>query len=340
MRSKIFQIKNLGKNFLLGATCLALQGCSNGLLFKSKPTTDITPTTTIIGSQKYEDEHSTSSSHHNIKQPKRALPRRPQITFTDSVIFDNEETEKYENDSTYYTVQKGDTLSKISKSFHVSIEQILIANHLTDRNRLAIGQVLLIPNGGTQGVNSTENAQMYTVRKGDTLSSIAVRFNTTVSNIRNTNHLTKDTIYVGQKLSISVNNNSLPTTLSKQQEPIEGEKYVVQPGDILWNIAQRCGMSVQELIRINNITDPKALRIGQVLYVKSQSKPVVIESKTQPILSDNSNASSDDTSYLETLPELNNSSEPLSPTTDSQESFEDLFGESNDIPFVPLENIR
>lgn len=95
-----------------------------------------------------------------------------------------------------YTVKKGDNLYNIAKTFNTSINAIVNTNNLTNTN-LSIGQKLKIP--GTQNVQQT---QTYIVKKGDNLYSIARRFNTTVTNIKNKNNLKSDSLSIGQQLII------------------------------------------------------------------------------------------------------------------------------------------
>jgi LysM repeat protein len=73
-----------------------------------------------------------------------------------------------------YTVQRGDTLSEIAWSFGVSEDAILKANSLRNANVIYVGQQLIIPEQGQSGKGGPQCADYYTVRRGDTLSHIAL----------------------------------------------------------------------------------------------------------------------------------------------------------------------
>lgn len=95
------------------------------------------------------------------------------------------------NDTTY-TVKSGDTLYAIANKYNTTVDAIKNLNNLTS-NTLSIGQTLKIP-------NNTSNNITYTVKKGDSLYSIAQEFGTTVSAITDLNNLSTTVLMVGQKL--------------------------------------------------------------------------------------------------------------------------------------------
>lgn len=102
----------------------------------------------------------------------------------------------------------------------------------------------------------------YTVEPGDTLFSIAGRFNTSVSDIAQANGLTNvNQIYVGQKLVI-------PDCESDQEPPSsECVTYTIKPGDTLFSLAQRFGTTVNAIALKNNIVNPSLIFVGQKLTI-------------------------------------------------------------------------
>jgi len=103
---------------------------------------------------------------------------------------------------TYYIVKWGDTLSGIAWRFGTTVEAIMQANNLYSPWRIYAGQLLVIPRG-TARPPSQPPATYYTVQAGDTLSSIAWRYGTTVWAIMQANNLTHPgLIYPGQVLVI------------------------------------------------------------------------------------------------------------------------------------------
>lgn len=96
-----------------------------------------------------------------------------------------------------YVVQTGDTINKIADSYGVSVEKLILDNHLTDPYNLVPGEVIII----------TYPSKTYTVKDGDSLDSIAALQNVTVNELlRNNPKISdKDFIYPGEVLSISFN---------------------------------------------------------------------------------------------------------------------------------------
>ncbi|MDQ7034646.1 MAG: LysM peptidoglycan-binding domain-containing protein [Anaerolineae bacterium] len=127
-----------------------------------------------------------------------------------------------------YTIQRGDTLASIARQFNTTFGAIAAANGLSNVNLIFVGQELIIPGADgttpppTDGGNTTPpppadsgDTVTYTVQAGDSLGSIARRFNTTISDIAARNGITNvNLIFPGQQLLISgtapVNNGSTP----------------------------------------------------------------------------------------------------------------------------------
>ena len=101
---------------------------------------------------------------------------------------------KKDDSSNKYLVKAGDNLYAISKMYNISVDKLKQANGLTN-DTLSIGQVLIIP--------MEDNAyDVYVVKKGDTLYSIARMYNTTVTDIQTINNLETSVLQIGQKLLV------------------------------------------------------------------------------------------------------------------------------------------
>lgn len=98
-----------------------------------------------------------------------------------------------------YTIQRGDSLWKISQKYDIPVNDIIAFNNLSSAN-LQIGDELRIPI--TSQEDNTSNQFSYTVKKGDTLWSIAKQFNVSVDSIKTTNNLASNLLTLGQTLII------------------------------------------------------------------------------------------------------------------------------------------
>nr|MBC7245463.1 LysM peptidoglycan-binding domain-containing protein [Chloroflexota bacterium] len=155
-----------------------------------------------------------------------------------------------------YTVQWGDTLYSLARRFNTTVDALMALNGLQNPNLIRVGQVLKIVGTPPSPGTTTE----YIVQPGDTLFSIARRYNTTVEAISRANGIVNPWyIRVGQKLVIP--QSSTPAT------PSTGSTYVVQPGDTLYGIAARFGKNVWDIIAANNLSDPYWIWVGQVLTI-------------------------------------------------------------------------
>lgn len=106
---------------------------------------------------------------------------------------------------------------------------------------------------------------IYTVQPGDTLGDIAARFDVPVSVIARINAIPNiDRIYPGQRLRIPAR---MPQPPRPPQRP-DTQRYVVQPGDTLYSIAEANGTTVDALIRLNDIRTPNLIFPGQTLRLR------------------------------------------------------------------------
>ncbi len=169
--------------------------------------------------------------------------------YVDAVVKAIKETfnvKKNEEDMISYVVKSGDTLWSIARRFGVSVETLRRANGIYS-DMLMIGQIIRIP---IKSIMYSDEYIMYQVKPGDTLWSIARRFNTTVDSIVIANNLTTNMLMIGQQLKI----------------PIKNHIYIVRYGDSLWQIARRFQTTVDDLKKMNNLTGD-TIYIGQTLKV-------------------------------------------------------------------------
>lgn len=166
-----------------------------------------------------------------------------------------------------YVVQKGDTLYGISRQFNTSMQRLRELNNLSSDN-LSIGQVLIV------SVNSDSNPSecvTYTVKKGDSLYSIARQYNSTVDAIKRYNNLTSNNLSIGQKLKMpcymkDTDNTTKPNFVM----------YTVKAGDSLYSIAQKYGTTVDK-IKADNKLSSNTLSIGQVLMIEDNTSGTIVE---------------------------------------------------------------
>lgn len=213
-----------------------------------------------------------------------------------------------------YQVQKGDSLWKISRDFGISLKELLVANGLNEQSTINVGQNIIIPSesSGPSTLNSIAQSapltEVYTIVKGDTLSKIARRFNTSIGAIKVANGLTSDVIQLGQRLTIPVGESattSIVTTPSPATSPTQPGSpvssavpsddvvtHVVQSGETPGGIAKLYGITTAKLMSDNGIKDARSMRVGQSLKIQlgvaqPSTSPVPTVPPSQPVSTPN-----------------------------------------------------
>lgn len=152
-----------------------------------------------------------------------------------------------------YYVQPGDSLYSIAARYGTSITSLSQANGLSN-NEIYPGQALSI----TSKNNTSSSHVAYTVLPGDSLFLIAQKFGVTVDALKSSNNLSSDYLSVGRQLSIpSVKSSSSSTT----------SRYLVQPGDSIFLIAQRYGITAAALRAANNLSSDATIYPNQSLTI-------------------------------------------------------------------------
>ena len=167
-----------------------------------------------------------------------------------------------------YTVQSGNTLSQIALRYGTTVQELAQINNISNPNLIFPGEVLRIPTNSTVPGQETRDlgSITYTVQRGNTLSQIAQAYGVTVAQIVQTNNIPNpNLIFPGQKIRITTSNNNVLNPL--RQSNSNYTTYVIRPGDTLFGISRRFGVSVRYLVRLNKIYNQNLIYPGRVLII-------------------------------------------------------------------------
>ena len=188
-----------------------------------------------------------------------------------------------------YTVKKGDSLFKISKKYNISVSDIKKRNNLRGSN-LSIGQKLALGPSTSDAAESettgnTSPSKMtgkYTVKKGDTLGHIALKFGISQKELKSANGLKSDTLRIAQVLlvpgftdkEIALRTKSAGTkkTVARDKEPeprnaaYVKKRYVVKSGDTLSAIANHFGVQAEEVKKASALKNDR-INKGDILLI-------------------------------------------------------------------------
>ncbi|MBQ4077284.1 MAG: LysM peptidoglycan-binding domain-containing protein [Mailhella sp.] len=204
---------------------------------------------------------------------------------------------------TTHTVEKGDSLSRIARKYGTTVAELQQANGGADRLKtLRIGQVIKLPQAGiapqAESVPVKEAPKpamkagtpaFHAVESGDSLSRIARKYGTTVAELQQANGGADKlkTLRIGQKLAlpgakqaeaepVSDAAAALSELRAEQASPVpvksapakgQPENYAVQPGDTIWAITHRFGMSEAEFKKLNPSVSSSSLRVGASIKI-------------------------------------------------------------------------
>jgi len=176
-----------------------------------------------------------------------------------------------------HRVRRGETLSGIAKRYRTSVRAIMAFNGLRSARFIRAGWKLKIPLRGRRvarkswipvkkssppkTIQAKGQLIRYTVRRGDSLWSIARRFGTTTKAIGSVNNLNGPQLQIGQLLLIP---KGQPTPLS-----FKTKTYKVLEGDSPFLIAQKHQMSLSEFLKLNHLTPRSTIFPGQIVLVKA-----------------------------------------------------------------------
>ena len=182
-------------------------------------------------------------------------------------------------------------LARVARLADLDEEQLRILNPAYKQGVVMDGpQHLLVPTDKAQALSASLSLmpaqaavqwQQYTVKSGDSLSSIANRYHMSVATLQEINRLKSPALRIGQTLNIPSSADGTPREplyqrSAKRAQPATGRVHIVKNGDNLWQIARHYQVAVHDLKRINRLSD-NSLRIGQTLRLEEGATGIPAE---------------------------------------------------------------
>ena len=177
-----------------------------------------------------------------------------------------------------YTVQAGDSYWRIANKYGISIQELQRLNGTSDYT-LHPGQSIKVPGSGTNASASSNSSSAststtsaapaaggsYTVQAGDSYWRIANKYGISISELQRLNGTSDYNLYPGQSLKVpgsgssssasASSNGTSTSTSTTSAAPAAGGSYTVQAGDSYWRIANKYGISISELQRLNGTSN-------------------------------------------------------------------------------------
>jgi len=308
------------------AQCVKADDFCDAVIFSDEPCVTVIEQNMPSKNIRSKPTRPTPDSFDNKSMSSKTEISKPIASFTESSV---------QGPGTIYIVKSGDSLWIVAKRNGITVADLASANEISRDSILKVGQKLIIPakKGSTGIVSASSEGSLYTIAKGDTLSEIAARFHVSIQDLKNANNMKDNVIYAGKKIVIpGATSTTIDTVVSKHKNtfdksaaPSDGT-YLVKNGDSLSVIAGRFAVSINDLMKWNNITDASKLRAGQMLTVKGPSSKTIVAPTVEVPASEQINE-------LEAF-----IVEPEESPENSFELFEDdmLFDTSEEIPVVTI----
>ncbi len=185
----------------------------------------------------------------------RILPTNQQSLTSDVIAEDNIPGPRH----IIYTVRQHDNINAIAEKFNISKNQIVFWNQLNS-SKIKPGDKLDL---WKKPIIFKPNYFIHTVRKGESLNSIASQFNVTVKILKSTNHINKPVIKINQKLHIPYPKKQHFVPQFQNQMVI----HHVGPGDSISSLADYYQVSKQQIIKLNHLDKNQYLHLGQPIKI-------------------------------------------------------------------------
>ncbi len=187
----------------------------------------------------------------------------------------------------FYVVQRGDTLSQIAQRYGLSTQLLAAVNGLVNPSRIEVGQQILLPGVqiGSQtptveGLSTEDpsvddisptaarNTLTHVVQRGETLAIISRLYGVSLWSLAQANNLSNPSlIYAGQTLVVPDGQGGGGTPTVESPASLADGVYIVQPGDTLYRIGLRYGVTVTALLAANSLINADRIEVGQQIIV-------------------------------------------------------------------------
>lgn len=172
------------------------------------------------------------------------------------------------NNFAKHSVKRGETLGQIASNYGVNAQQIRNWNNIRG-SKIYPGQKLLIQSDKADIVHSStpKKVEYHTIRKGETLSSIASKYDVSINEIKSWNNIDGVNIKAGDRLALNAD------MMSKGSNSVKNESsnpiyYKLKKGENLAIVASKFGISVDQIQKLNSNVNPRRIQIGQKIRVK------------------------------------------------------------------------
>ena len=185
-----------------------------------------------------------------------------------------------------HEIQKGETIYAISKAYNVDKNVIAIENPDVFE-KFTPGQILHIPIETNSGNTSKQKFNVYVVKKGETLYSIAKGQKTSIQDILKFNPDAENGLQIGQKLNIPIKEEIKPEIVTNTNNkpipveiPMDTSKYwyhKVEKGQTMYSISKMYDVSIDKIYQENTQLETQGLKNGELIRIPKIKKVIVEE---------------------------------------------------------------
>jgi len=196
-------------------------------------------------------------AENNVQISEQKAPDMQKIKTQEN---DNKTTQKHK-------VTSGESLFSIAQKYGVTIDELKSWNQLTE-SKITIGQTLAIQttdkNIANQNSKQAESSKgrtysIHVAKSGESLYSLAEKYNTTIDDIKEANDITTNSLQIGQKLKIPEG--------SKSKQNSEQFTHTITSGESLYSLAKKYNCSMDELREWNHLSKDQ-LNIGDKIKIR------------------------------------------------------------------------